>query len=120
MRQAIKDSRFSREQICDRMNERAKTEGLSGGRGNRITVAALDGWVAETKVNQIPVNLLPLFCWATESVLPLKILASCIDADVIDRKDAKILALAKVEIEAQRIARKRKRLKQEIEDVLYE
>lgn len=83
MRQAMSESWLSRAQIVDRMNERAAREGLGNGRGNRISLAALDGWVAETKANLIPVNLLPLFCRAAETLLPLAVLAGCLDAGVI-------------------------------------
>ena len=49
MREAIRSGKLSQEDIVDRMNELARRDGLGGNRGNRITVAALDGWVAETK-----------------------------------------------------------------------
>lgn len=120
MRQAIKDSRYSREQICDRMNRAASIENLTNGRGGRISIAALDGWVAETKSNLLPISLLPLFCYATESLLPLQVIAGCLDATVIDCKDAKLLALAKIDMEAKELARRKRHLQQEIEGNYHE
>ena len=115
MRQAVKDSKFSREQIVDRLNEVAASEGLRLGRSDRITLAALDGWLAESKDGHlISVALLPAFCQATESLLPLKVLAACLGADVITEGDGKILALARVELEQKRLVRQKRRLQQEI------
>ena len=116
MRQVVKECRFSREQICDRMNKMAISEGVGGGRSDKITVAALDAWLAESKANAISVSLLPIFCQAAESLLPLRVLANCLDAEVIDKKEAKILALAKLELEARKLAKRKKRLQSEIEE----
>lgn len=115
MREAIRSGKYSREQIVDRMNEAARQEGLGGGRGSKISVAALDGWMAETKGNMIPVGLLPLFCWATESVEPLLVLAACLNATVITEAESKLLELARIDQETKRLARRRRILASEIE-----
>lgn len=81
-----------------------------------MTLAALDGWVAETKDNLIPVQLLPAFCWAAESILTLKVLADGLGAQVVDAREAKLLALAKIEREAERLARARRRLLRDLEE----
>jgi hypothetical protein len=94
MRRTMADSNLSRSQIVDRMNALAIREGLSNGRGSRITPAALDGWVAETKVNLIPISLLPIFCQAVDSLLPLSILAECLGASIINEIDTKLLVIA--------------------------
>lgn len=115
MRDAVKSGKFSREQIVDRMNEAARREGLGGGRGSKITVAALDGWMAETKGNMIPVGLLPLFCWAAETIEPLRVMAACIDAIIITEEESKLLELARLDQEAKRLARRRRILASEID-----
>ena len=120
MRQAIKESRFSRDEIVDRMNRAGAAEGLTGSRENLVTVAALDAWVAESKSNLIPLRLLPLFCGAVESLLPLKVLADCLGAEVIDADEAKILALAKIDLEVKRLARQKRRLSQELQERTHE
>lgn len=117
MRQAISESRYSREQIVDRMNSIAASEGLKTGRSNKVSLAALDAWVAESKEgNVISVGLLPAFCLAADTLLPLKVLASCLQADVIDHKEVKVLSLAKMEIESKKLARQKRRLQREIEE----
>lgn len=115
MREAIRSGGESREAVVDRMNEAARREGLGGGRGSKITAAALDGWLAETKGNMIPVGLLPLFCWAAGSVEPLRVLAACLNAEVISAEDHKLLELARIDREAKRLARRRRILANEIE-----
>ncbi len=114
MRLAIKEGRWSREQVVERMNEAAAIEGLSNGRGQRLTVAALDGWMAESKGNMIPVGLLPLFCWAAENMGPLKVLAACLEGEVIGPEEKKLLEWARLEQEGRKLARRKKRLAEEI------
>lgn len=120
MRQAMSESRFSRAQIADRMNEAAAREGLNLGRGHRITTAVIDAWVAESKTNLIPLSLLPLFCWAAESLLPLQVLAGCLGATVIDPQDARLLALAQTDLEVKQLTRRKRQIMQEIEETNHE
>ena len=57
----------------NREAERVKAE-------HEAHLARLDGWVAETKGNLISLALLPLFCWAAGSLLPLEVLADGLGA----------------------------------------
>lgn len=117
MRRTIKDGKFSREQLCDRMNEAARYEGLNGGgRHNKITVAMLDSWVAESKANMIPIALLPLFCSAAETLEPLGVLAACLEAAVISGDEMLLLQVAKLEKEEKKLAKKRKRMAMLLEE----
>lgn len=117
MRQAIKGGRYSREQICERMDKLASSEGLRTGRSDRISLATLDAWVAESKTGHvIPLELLPAFCMASESMLPMQVMAASVGMQVIDERDAKILTLAKMEIETKKLARQKRRLQREIEE----
>jgi|GEM_PF-692357 len=119
MRQTLKDSRWSREQVCDRMNELAEKEKLKVGRAARITVALLDAWVAESKGNVIPIGLLPVFCVAVESLSALDVLATCCKARVVGERDARILEAAKLDLEVKRLACRRRKLQREIEEEHY-
>jgi len=116
LRQAAGESRYSREQLAERMNRQAVLEGLGGRRGAKITVAALDGWLAESKPTVIPLELMPLFCWAVESLLPLRVLAACLGAEVITGEERVLLELARVEQETKRLARRKARLVNQIEN----
>jgi len=115
LRQAMAESRYSRQQIAERMNERAQVEGLGLGRGGRMTVAVLDAWAAGSKRHLPPAELIPLFCWAAESLLPLMALAECVEAELITGEERRLLEWARVEVEARRLARRRARLRKEIE-----
>ena len=75
----------------------------------------MDGWLAETKNNLIPVALLPCFCWAAGSLEPLRVLAACLEATVIDAQEEKLLALAKIDMETKRLARRKRLLQLEVE-----
>lgn len=116
MREAIKRSDLSREQIVDRMKEIALVEGLGGGRGSTITVANLDAWVSETKSNLIPIHLLPVFCRVTGSVDPIAVMLAPLGAGVVDSKDMQLLEWAKVEMKSRQLARQRRKMLQEIEN----
>lgn len=111
----MKSGGLSREQLVDRMSQAARQEGLGGGRNGKITLAMLESWVAETKGNMIPVGLLPVFCWATGSLEPLRVLAACLEADVIGQADKKLLELAKIDAEARKLAKRRRILTHEID-----
>ena len=116
LRQAVKECRFSREQIVERLNQQARIEGLGGRRTQKLSLAALDGWLAESKETLPPVELLPLLCWAMETLLPLRVLASCNGAEVITAEELVLMELARVDREAKRLARRKANLLQQIEE----
>ena len=96
MREALRKSGFSREQIIDRMRALAKGDGLGGGRGSTISLPNLDAWCSETKPNLIPVNLLPLFCHVTKDLSPLHVITAPLQATVVGKREMKLLAWARI------------------------
>ena len=120
MREAIRNSTLSREEIADKMRLIAGIEGLGGGRGSTVSAANLDAWCSETKSNLIPLHLLPIFCRVVGDLTPLKVLAHPLDGDVIDAKEARLLAWAKMEVQAKTLAKRKKKILSEIEGVLDE
>ncbi len=117
MRESVRKSALSREQIADEMNRLARLDGLGGGRGSTISASNLDAWVAEGKANLIPVHLLTLFCHVTKDAAPLSVLAAPLKASVIDGRQAKLLAWAEVEVKAKELAGRRKRILSEIKEL---
>ena len=115
MREAIKESGLSREQISDRIKSIASVEGLGGGRGSTVSPDNLDAWCAEGKTNIIPVNLLPVFCHVVGDIMPLAILARPLGGEIVDGKEAMLLAWARCEFQARDLAKQRKRILSEIE-----
>jgi len=116
MQQALKDCPLSREEVVEAINKIAALEGLTtGGRAQRVTVAQLDKWVAPgTRQHLIPVKYLPLFCHATNSLLPLKALAQPLGATVMGEAETKRLAWAEIEIERRRLAKEARRLAEDV------
>ena len=112
IRQMLAGSRFSRPQIAERMNRGFMAEGLA----NRVTVARLDAWAADSKTNLPETVELPVLCWAAESVLPLAALNGCLRLRLITEKDSRRLDLARMEDESKRLALRARRLRQEIEE----
>ncbi len=117
MNQAIKDSSLSREQIVDEMNRLAAIAGITcGGRSQKTTLTVLEKWVAPgATAHIIPIRILPLFCRAVSSNLPLQVYAQVFaGAKVISAKDEKILKWAKSELTSRLARKKAKQLAQDI------
>lgn len=113
MREALKTCDLSRQQIVDRMNRLAANEGIAGGRGSKISPANLDAWVSKEKQNLIPVHLLTIFCVAVNDSRPIEILAA--PCPEYQRK-MKLLAWAECEIQAKRVAKRRRQILSEIDE----
>lgn len=114
MREAIRRCDLSRQEIVDEMNRIAQVEGMGGARGSKITLANLDAWVAETKPNLIPVDLMTLFCVSVKSSKPIEVMAApCVDF----QKKMKLVAYAEAEIASKEAARKKRRILSEIGDL---
>lgn len=114
MREAIRESGLSREEIVERMASLATRDGLRGGRGTTITLANLDAWVGETKDNQIPVHLLTIFCRVTRNLGVIEALAAPLGATVIGRRDRRLLEVAKIDEESKKLKRRKTQILSEI------
>ncbi|HOV88243.1 MAG TPA: hypothetical protein PLM79_17945 [Syntrophobacteraceae bacterium] len=117
MSEAIKESDLSREQIVDEMNRLAKICGIAcNGKSRQVTAALLDKWVAPgATAYQIPLRLLPLFCRAVGSNLPLEVYASAfIDVRLVSMDEYRMLEWAKAEIEFRLARRKSRKIAQEV------
>jgi len=89
LRQAIKDSNLSRDQIADRMNEILGVEG----RSKEITTVVINSWT-KNEENRIPsLDLLPIFCHVTQSLEPIRALIQPLGAKVIFGKQMNLLEL---------------------------
>lgn len=115
MREAIKNSKLSRDQIAQEMTEIARVEGLRPpGNSREISKTLLDKWVSDSSAHIIPLAILPVFCAVTESTLPLQALARALGLTIIAEQERKILSWAEAEIEKRRVARRARRLAEEI------
>lgn len=116
MREALKGCGLSRDQVADQINLLAKREGVStNGKAKRVTVELIEKWVSPAAhAHRIPVQYLPIFCNVTGSLLPLRALASPMNADVITNQDCMKLAWADAEIAKRKNSQEARRLAQEI------
>ena len=113
MRQAAAESRFSREEIVDRMNDTARDEGILERRGKRFSLAQVEGWLAASKNNLPDAETMALFCWAAEGTHPVAVLAGSLGAGLIAGEQVRLLAWAENEINIKALLKQRKRLEPE-------
>jgi hypothetical protein len=117
MSEAIKRSSMSREEIVDEMNRIALAAGITcNGRCQKVSGAVLDKWVAPgAAAHQIPLRLLPVFCSAVRSNLPLEAYSRCFaGAKVVSEEDYRILEWARLEIASRQSKKRARRLAQEV------
>lgn len=115
MREAIKESGLSRDQVVDRMNELARAEGIpTGGRTKKLSIDMLEKWLSESAEHLIPWKLLPIFCYVVNSISPFKPLLAPLGAKVIDQKEELLLEWAKGENQKKAINKKQKLLIEQI------
>ncbi|WP_456370846.1 hypothetical protein [Thermodesulfatator atlanticus] len=116
MKEALRNTSLSREQVVDEMNRLAAAEGLTtNGRSQKVTLALLDKWLAPGATQHIiPLKLLPIFCTVTGSVAPLQALAAPLSAWVISAEEEKLLEWARLEVERRRLRKRARQLAQEV------
>jgi len=116
MKKAIKEAEISREEVVDRMHKLARLENVNYGlKSQRITVALLDKWVAESATGHvIPTKLLPIFCRATNSIEPVSVLAKYLGFRVIGSEEVQILEWAKLELKRRKISKQCQKLAREL------
>jgi hypothetical protein len=115
MREALRTSGLSRDQVADLMTEICRTEGIRlPGNSKAISRALLDKWVADGANHVIPITLLPVFCTATASSLPLGVLARALELEVIGPESQRLLQWARAEVERRRAAKEARKLAEEI------
>lgn len=113
MRAAAADSHLSREQICDRMNELAEQHGFRLQGNGGLRVATLEKWLNPCEREHAPSLLgVLLFCRVLGCAQPLRSLVAPLGLHVIGEDDARLLRLAQVEDEIERLRRERRRLKE--------
>ncbi len=115
LRQAVRNSGLSREQVVDDINTLARLEGITtNGNAKKLSTAMLDKWLSQSPDYEIPLKLVPIFCSVTNSIDPLVALAAPIDARVVNREDHQLLQWAKGEVKRRALVKRQKKLESEI------
>jgi len=104
MREARRRYGWSRDHVVDRMNLCLEDGG--------ITRRKLDAWMAASREDHpMPADLLPAFCWATRSLIPLATLLRALDYEPVDRREQHALRLGELAITRARLAREERALR---------
>lgn len=112
MQEALKGCNMSRAQVVEDINRILSLAGMKS-EGRPVTEAVLDKWVARgARSHLIPLRLLPVFCQATRSILPLQAIMPP-GAEVVYGEDLAFLRWAKVEVERKKLSREARKLAQE-------
>jgi hypothetical protein len=111
LREALKNCPLSREQVVDEMNRLADGAGFSVP-PSKTTLAVLDKWAAAgANAHLIPLKLVPIFCRATGSTLPLAALSAFTPgARIISADDYALLEWAKLERTSRQVRKQARRL----------
>lgn len=117
MRQAVKDSPYSREQVVDRMNALASSAGvrLAAGNGSSLSLATFEKWLNPGEADHMPsIRALGVFCKAAGTAAPLEALAETLGFGVVDERGAKLLEWAEHEMQIKRLQQKKRRIEADL------
>jgi hypothetical protein len=93
-----KESRYSREELLDRMNDLAARYGvrLVKGNGTGLTMATLEKWLNPEAMEHVPgINSLVIFCAAADDLAAIREVIAPLGGMLIDENDVKLLLWAK-------------------------
>ena len=106
IRIALANSRLSRDEVADRMNEMARVEGMR----KSISKAVLDNWTKDSDPDRLPsLPWMTIFCKVLETVAPLEAMAQPLGAAILGPEDLNVLKWARAEL-ARKKAAKRARI----------
>lgn len=93
-----KESRYSREELLDRINDLADRYGvrLVKGNGHGLTMATLEKWLNPEAMEYLPgINGLVVICAALEDLSPMEEILAPLGGMLIDESEVKLLLWAK-------------------------
>ena len=97
----VKNSKLSRDQVMDRMNDLADRNGvcLAHGNSKKLTMETLEKWLnPEDLTRMMPIKALPIFCAATGQCSAFTTMTHPIGLKVIGAREQKMLAWAKAKM----------------------
>jgi hypothetical protein len=101
LHKSAKSSRFSREQILDRMNEQATVHGINLVSNGRLKMDTFEKWLNPNDLSrQMPIVALPVFCSVVGDTSAMDVLTAPAGAMVIGAEDQKLLKFAKAYFKA--------------------
>ena len=95
---SARNSKYSREELLDRMNDLASRYGvrLVRGNGSGLTMATLEKWLNPEAMEHTPgINSLMIFCAALDDLEPMREVLAPLGGMLIGEDDVKLLLWAK-------------------------
>ena len=116
MNRALRESKRSRDEVLDRMNEIAASSGVRLNRNARtLSMEVLEKWLNPGDVEHKPgIQALHIFMAATGSLLPLQTMAMAHGGRVIDRREARLLERAELEEKIKKLQAQKKKIDAEL------
>lgn len=114
---SVKESRWSREEVLERMNELAGRYGvrLMKGNGRGLTITTFEKWLnVEAMEHFPPINSLVIFCAALGDCRAMHVLMLPLGGQVIEEADVTLLQWAKEYYRARSARQKMKKLEAEL------
>lgn len=113
---SAKASRFSREEILDRMNELASAHHIHLVSNGRLKMDTFEKWLnPNEKSRHMPMCALPVFCSVVGDISSINILALAVGAQVIGPTDLKLLKWAKAYFRARDARKTMRRIEGDLE-----
>lgn len=114
---SAKESRFSREELLDRINDMASRYGVRmlKGNGQGLTMATLEKWLNPEAMEYMPgINSLVILCAVLEDLDPMREAIAPLGGMVIDENDVRLLLWAKEYQRAKDARTKMRKLEMEL------
>ena len=98
--EAARKSRWSRDEIVDKMNDLAGRYGVNLVKGNgHLTVETFEKWLAVNDMTRVmPIAALPVFCAVVDDWSAIAIVARPLGLELIGREDQQLLRWAKIKL----------------------
>lgn len=115
IRRALSASRFSRDEVVDRMNAIAREEGIH----KTVSKATLDSWTKDSDPDRMPsLFWLVTLCHVLRTEAPISALVQPLDCAVMTKSDRSLLLWARAEMEKRRVTKRARLALQMIEEDL--
>jgi hypothetical protein len=116
LRDVLAECPMSREAIAERMSAVARKEGLSSNEDRTpVSPDMLDKWVsASAATHRMPYHYLTIFCFVTDSLLPIQVMLAPLNASAVTGEELDLLELAKIKAQQNELTRQARVIKERL------
>ncbi|WP_027190047.1 hypothetical protein [Fundidesulfovibrio putealis] len=113
LREVLSECPKSREAIAELMSAAARKEGLAEEGRTPVSPDMLDKWVSSSATaHRMPYHYLTIFCFVTDSLLPIQAMLAPLCARAVTGEDMDLLELARIKAQKDELARQERAIKQ--------